>query len=232
MDLKVKMFYINLILLISFLKICNSNHVSDRFFRNIEYRSKSVINEIPFNEIPTLSTENPMVNKTELELDDSNVAKNIDRRYAEEYKDIYRISLSAENPSYKVLVLQKDSKTNQSILFINTFVTYKDNLGYPFSQRRSADQIYFYPEVFQALVLFLFNDDKSITIKADDIQYIVHKQSSVDSFFHLTILMKIPINPTAQVENLIYKYRGIWLNLREYQFLLSRSSQILRDLNV
>lgn len=154
----------------------------------------------------------------------------LERRNSDEYDDLYRVSLSADNPSYKVLVVQKDHVSNDTVLLLNTYVSHKDALGYPYSLRKSADQVYFYPRVFEAFINFLFSEDKILNITSSGDQYLIQKHSAQDSFFHLTILLKIGLTNEDQSQN--SQIRSVWLNQKEYQFLLSRSSQILRDLNV
>lgn len=154
----------------------------------------------------------------------------LERRNADEYEDLYRVSLSADNPSYKVLVVQKDHMSNETVLLLNTYVSHKDALGYPYSLRKSADQVYFYPRVFEAFINFLYSEDRTLNITSSGDQYLIQKHSPQDSFFHLTILMKIGLTEETQQQK--SQIRSVWLNQKEYQFLLSRSSQILRDLNV
>lgn len=132
----------------------------------------------------------------------------------------YYFTLSTNAQAYKIVTIRNDTMNN-TLLFISTD-TYRPN---------NPDQVYFYPETFKEFYNFLFTNDEEINLQTDDIIYNINKHSASDSYFHLTILMKTPIESTLNDTN-EYKMRGLFLTSSEYFNLLSHSSHLLADLGL
>ena len=142
--------------------------------------------------------------------------------------DVYRLSLTSDTPTSRVVIVQRDNVTDERYLLMNTFMTFRDSKGYPYTLKRTADQVFFLPEAFKELMIFFFSDSKFLNLTSGDTNYKVVKHFEIPDFFHVTIWMTTPseINENENIS------RGVWLNLKEYTYLLSRTSQILKDLKI
>lgn len=135
-------------------------------------------------------------------------------------KEIYYFTLNSNAQNYKIVTIRNDT-FNNTLMFISTDTYKQDN----------PEQIYFYPETFREFYNFLFTNDQELNMQADELIYNINKHSEAESFFHVTIMMKIPITST-QNDTSEYKLRGIWLSLSEYKTLLTHSSHFLADLGL
>jgi hypothetical protein len=150
-------------------------------------------------------------------------------QYESEMIDIYRLSLTSDTPTSRVVIVQKDNITDDRYLLINTFMTFRDSKGYPFTLKRTADQVFFLPEAFKELMQFFFSESKSLNLTSGDTNYKVVKHFEIPDFYHVTIWMTTPSEMAENPQNI---NRGVWLSLPEYKYLLSRSSQLLKDLKL
>lgn len=211
---------------------CQFRHYADRFYRNKDYQIKSLAVEQPVNEIPTLKEE-PKIEAINVVIEETTMGKKFNasqNQQSGDYIDIYRVSLNSETPIYRVVTVQKNNVTNETVILFNTFITFRDSKGYPYTQRKTADQVFFYPRSFQALMKFFFSDSINLNMTSGHVNYLVQKHTEIDNFFHVTIWMVT--HAQAGDKNLEDKYRGTWLTLKEYQYLLSRASQLLKDLGL
>ena len=155
------------------------------------------------------------------------------RKSRSSLNDVYRFSLTSSNPAYKVLSLEQTE--TDKILYISTYISFRDKMGYPFVQTKTADSVYFYKETFIKFFEFLYEPIIELNINTENVCYKITKHADSTQNKLLTILMQIATAPaldnsTDPCSFSSYIYRGISLSLTEYQYLLSRASQILKDM--
>jgi len=202
----------------------------ERFFKSLELsndlKTKQLSSKIKFNNRIDLSKNNTAksskipVNKSMLK-----TLESFDMT-TKTLVDFQRYKLSSDNFPYKSVAITKDEDLNIAILFINNYVQSRENNVYPYAVTQIADQVYFVREVFEDVFNFFFSTKREYHRLYSNCDYYLVKHLEFQNFEHLTILMKLQPNQTVEK----YIYRGVVLNLKEYQSLISRASQLLQDM--
>ena len=139
-------------------------------------------------------------------------------------QDHYRISLSHKYQLAKVVSITKSNVVNQSLFKLNTWMTNKEKLDYPFNQIKSADQVYMNKTAFIRIMNFFYSGESEKTIDLDNIVYRFTKHFDIPDFPHVTIQQIIKDPNHKEIDHPNHSYRGIVLDIKEYQNLLSRAN--------
>lgn len=186
-------------------------------------------------ETPRFDIFNRRENNETIDFDDDDLIisdKKTKSRGKRAIKDLYKFSLTSHNPSHKVLSLEKNTDKNSFIVYITTYIAFKDSSGYPFAQRKSIDEVFFYPEAFLHLVEFFFSEETILKMNNTETIYQVVKHFENTNLPHVTLSLRYSRMERNQAgeEIEVFKHQFVWLNTNEYQYLLSRCSQILSDM--
>lgn len=147
-------------------------------------------------------------------------------------QDAYRLSLSHKYQLVKVLSVAKSTNASKSMITITTWITNKEKFYYPFHQVKSADTVMLNRAAFIKLINFFYSSSMDINFSFNTTYYRFAKHFDIAEYPHITIQQ---INRDEAYEKDLdhpsHVFRGVVLDLKEFQNLLSRSNQILEDMS-
>jgi hypothetical protein len=148
--------------------------------------------------------------------------KLVEERAIEYFKNLNKTNICTHNvqrlesQSFKSYFIRKDFEYNVSILYIYSNFPQKDSCEVV----KSEDHVYFTKQTFEEVLDFLFGTKYLHTTRFGSIHYTIVKHTEFRSFEHVSIRMKSN------------KINSVILTLKEYQYLLNNSSQILSDMEL
>jgi hypothetical protein len=164
--------------------------------------------------------------------DESDQSSTITLASKSQFVDSFRIKLSSDSAVYRAVIIQKDYQKNVSMLYINSYSPTLEKDGYSYVIVKTADQIYFTKHCFGELVKFFYSGERKLNFLYGNVEYNFIKHIEIPSYEFISLFMRITIvkNIDTKKPEKIQINRGITLNIKEFSHLLSRSFQLLKDM--
>ena len=185
-------------------------------------------------------SKHPLLRDMKVDDDDYEHSDPITQSTPGNFSDTFRMKLTMNSAVYRAISIQKDFETNSSLLYINSYAPTLEKDGYSYIIVKTADHVYFSKTMFEELIKFLYSNDtvRMPGYKNKNVQYSFVKHFEIPGHEYVTLYMRITIDPTkskirsrrARRNGKIVINKGILLNMKEYNHLVSRAFQLLKEM--